>query len=228
MSSTSEAYSEKITVEQDRKLLLLEAPNFSRFLEQTFEGTIEVTNVEEVRQGFESRRNKALSLIFGPDRFRTRIDEDRFYELQKKFPGIRDYFIGPFYVCLRTNITFRLPKTPELIEHRKMLEKEGLEPKGINEIMEDIFTRIKGELRVYPEFRDKDGTVPMTYKGFRPGVGYHNRNGVDYIGLTFGPYSSLVRLVDNFDAPWAKKTRGHFWKSGEWKRYDGHTDVPFP
>jgi hypothetical protein len=215
-------------MEQDKKLALPEAPNFSRFLEQTFEGTIEVISVKEVKQGFKSKRNKALSLILGLDNSRTRMDEDRFYKLQKQFPGIKEYFTGPFYNCLRTNITFRIPETLELIEHRKMLESEGIEPKSIEDIMEDIFTRIKGELRVYPDFKDGGGKVPMTYNGFRPGVGYHDRNGVDYIGLTFGPYSSLVKLIDNFDAPWAKKVRGHFWKSGEWKRYDGHTEVPFP
>lgn len=223
---------------QDKKLLLPEAPNFSRFLEENFKGTVEIRDVREIRQGFRSKRNRLLSSILGKDGFGSMADEDRFYELQRRFPGSKKYFIGPFYQCLRIMMSF-VPSEEELTKYRRELREENLGSEGEEEwkrdeadtegIIANFTSRLKGEFKAYPEFRDsKTGKIPMTYNGFKPGVGDCNKDVVGYISLAFGSYSSLVKLIDNFDNPWEKGIRGHFWKSEEWKRYDGHTEVPFP
>lgn len=210
-----------------KEILLQDAPNFSKYLTETFEGNIEVTEIKEVKQGFSSQRSNILSLIMGKDTYRRRIDEDVFYDLQHEYPSVKDFFIGPFYKCQRTKITFRRPETAELLTHRKMLEEE--EPlESVESIMEHILTRNKGELRVYIGERDEEGRMPITYNGFKPGVGYHNISGIDYIRLVYGTFKKLRKLVDYFDAPINSEKRGSVLNNNKWMRYDGHDYIPFP
>jgi hypothetical protein len=222
----------------DRKLLLPEAPNFSTYLKENFEGVVSVSDIKEVRQGFSSDKNSLLSFLFGKGPISYRIDEDRFYELQEQFSGYKDYFVRPFYKCLRTTISF-LPPEKEIASLKEILRNENLSETGedewkrneesVDHVMNDFLDRLKGTFRIYPEFKNiKTGEVPITYQGFRPGEKYNDITTVDDIHLIYGSYSSLVKLIDYFDALWAIEIRGPLWKSGEYKRYDAYNDIPFP
>jgi hypothetical protein len=174
-----------------RNLVLLEAPNFSEFLMDNFDGEISVSKAMKVRWGFDSASGQ-------------RMHESKFYQLKKSWPGIERDFMSPFYDCLIKQINF-IPPQSELVG------------------------TLKGEFIVYPQFKDKKtSNSPMIYNGFRPGVGYIGKNGVDYISLQYGSYTNLSELADYFKNGFNKKIRGAFWKSLEYKRYDGHKDIPFP
>jgi hypothetical protein len=173
-----------------RNLVLPEAPNFSEFLMDNFDGEISASEAMKVKWGFDSASGQ-------------RMHESKFYQLKKIWPGIERNFISPFYDCLIKKINF-IPQD-ELIE------------------------TLKGEFIIYPQFKDKEtGNSPMIYNGYRPGVGHPNKNGVDYISLQYGSYANLSELSDYFKNGFNKKIRGAFWKSGEYKRYDGHKEIPFP
>lgn len=217
-----------------KNLVFLEAPNFSEFLMDNFDGELIASEAREVRQGFNSERNEEETLLFGPGRFRTRIDEDKFYKLKEYFPAEK-YFIGPYYNCLIKKINF-MPPEKELEEMRENLKKYKLFGKTHKRSKEDIEYVIKkaietlaGELRIYPQFKDKKtANSPMIYHGFRPGVGYHNRTGLDYVRLLYGSYANLSQIEDCFKNGFNRKIRGGFWRNSEYKRYDGHKDIPFP
>jgi len=217
----------------ENNILLPDAPNFSKFLDETFDGDIKIIENKEVRQGFSSSRNKFSRFFLGRGRWENSpIDEDWFYEVQEMCPRVKNYFVGPFQKCLRTKIKF-IPPKQELEIYRQELRQQNLADPGepeckrdeetVESIIKDFFR--EGELRAYPEFRDKAGNVPISYVGF--GVGHQNMLSGSTIGLTYGPYSSLVKLMFNFTAPVYTDTRGPIWKRNEWKRFDKH-DIPFP
>jgi hypothetical protein len=205
-----------------RNLVLPEAPNFSEFLMDNFDGEVSASEARKVRQGFDSALGQ-------------RMYESRFYELKKIFPGTERDFMGPFYDCLIKQINF-MPPESEMKEMKEQLkefdfhgEKFKREKEDIEYAIKDFIGTLKGEFRVYSQFKDKEtGNSPMIYNGFRPGVGYHNKNGLDYIAIQYGSYADLSELVDYFKNGFNKKIRGAFWKSSEYKRYDGHKDIPFP
>ncbi len=151
------------------------------------------------------------------------------------FPNIEKYFIGPYYDCLIKQISF-IPPQGELEEMRGQLkefdfhgEKFKRDKEDVEYAIKDFIGNLKGEFRIYTQFKDKKtGNFPMVYEGFRPGVGHHNKNGLDYIRVQYGSYADLSELVDYFKNGFNKKIRGAFWKSSEYKRYDGHKDIPFP
>jgi hypothetical protein len=218
-----------------RNLVLQEAPKFSEFLMDNFDGEISASEARKVKQGFNSERNNMETFFLGPERFRWRIDEDKFYKIQEEFPGIGRYFIGPFYDCLIKQISFMPPesKLEEIREGLKEFDFHGTKSKrnkeGIESAIKNFIGTLKGEFRVYPQFKDKEtGNSPMIYNGFRPGVGHHNENGLDYISLQYGSYADLSELVDHFKNGFSKEKRGAFWKSEKYKRYDRHEDIPFP
>ncbi len=73
-----------------RNLVLSEAPNFSEFLMDNFNGEISASEARKVRQGFDSERNEEETCIFGPARFTSRIDEDKFYKKRKCFRTLKN------------------------------------------------------------------------------------------------------------------------------------------
>lgn len=197
-----------------RNLILPEASNFSEFLMDNFDGEISASEARKVRQGFDSKRNEEDTFVFGPERFRKRIDEDRFYKKKEIFPDIESYFIGSFYDCLIKQINF-MPPESELKEMREQLkefdfqdEKFKRDKDYVEYAIKNFLGTLKGEFRVYPQFKDKKtSNSPMIYQGFRPGVGHYNKNGVDYIELQYGSYASLSELVDYFKNGFNKKKR---------------------